>query len=150
MESTTPILNRMKTILTLLIACILTGSLCAQSILTTSPETPAEGRARRATENAQGVVRSVIGALRHAITDLWTTDYAANLATVQALGPQKTAELFGLYAQFIAGNRALLVAAGDTAAVAEIDVLAAKVPAHTVDPQTGVVTLTEPTLTPAP
>ena len=144
MESTTPTHNLMKTILTLL-ACILTGSLCAQSILTTSPETPAEGRARRATENAQGVVRSVIGALRHAITDLWSTDYAANLATVQAMGPQKTAELFSIYSQFISENRALLVAAGDTAAVAEIDALAAKVPAHTVDPLTGAVTLTEPT-----
>lgn len=129
----------MKTLL-ILIACA--ASACAQNLLTQPALPPATARAIRASENAQGLRNSILGGLRHSIDDLWSSDYAANVETAQALGP-KAAQLFALYENFMAPIRALLVAAGDTASVAELDALAAKVPAHTVN-QDGTVTITPP------
>lgn len=129
----------------------LTLTATAQSLLTDPPIPPAQARAIRAAENAQGLRNSILGGIRHSITDLWSEDYAANVATAQALGP-KAVELFSLYENFMAPIRALLSAAGDANSVAALDALAAKVPAHTKNPD-GTVTITpppEPEPTPAP
>ena len=135
----------MKKTITLLAVLVTALTVNAQSLLTDPPIPPAQSRAIRAAENAQGLRNSVIGGLRHSITDLWSDDYQANVETAAALGP-KAAQLFALYENFMAPIRALLAAAGDTQAVAELDALAAKVPAHTVN-QDGTVTITPP---PAP
>ena len=120
----------------------LTATASAQSLLTEPPIPPAQARAIRAAQNAQGLRNSVLGGLRHAITDLWSEDYAANVETAAALGT-KAGELFALYENFMGPIRALLLAAGDTSSVAELDALAAKVPAHTTNPD-GTVTITPP------
>lgn len=140
----------MKKTIALLAAFVaaLTLTATAQSLLTEPPIPAAQARAIRASENAQGLRNSILGGLRHSITDLWSDDYAANVATAQALGP-KAVELFTLYESFMAPIRALLVACGDTASVAELDALAAKVPAHTKN-QDGTVTLIAPSPTPTP
>ena len=134
----------MKTRYLILVACVaaFTTSIHAQSLLTAPPIPPAQARAIRAAENAQGLRNSIIGGLRHSITDLWSADYQANVETAAALGP-RAVELFSLYEAFMTSTRALLVASGDTAAVAELDALAALVPAHTKH-QDGTVTITEP------
>jgi len=138
----------MKTPLLAVLVTALTVNANAQSLLTDPPIPAAQARAIRAAENAQGIRNSIIGELRHSITDLWSSDYAANVETAQALGP-KAAPLFALYENFMGAIRALLLAAGDTNAVAELDALAAKVPAHTVN-QDGTVTITPPPPAPDP
>ncbi len=135
----------MKTKLTILASALLltvTPLLHSQSLLTEPALPPAFARAIRAQENAQGLRTSILGGLRHSITDLWSADHEANVATSTALGP-KAVELFSLYEAFVTSTRALLVAAGDTQSVAEIDALAALVPVHTKN-QDGTVTLTPP------
>ena len=117
----------------------------AQSLLTEPPLPAAQARAIRAPLNAQGLRDSILGGLRHSITDLWSADYEANAATAAALGT-KAGELFALYENFLGAIRALLVASGDTASVSQLDALAALVPAHTVNAD-GTVTITPP---PAP
>lgn len=135
----------MKTILTLTLTLALTLCANAQSLLTDPPIPPAQARALRAPLNAQGLRDSILGGLRHSITDLWSSDYEANVATAAALG-NKGGELFALYENFTTSIRALLAASGDTASVAQLDALVALVPAHTVNPD-GTVTITPP---PAP
>jgi hypothetical protein len=132
----------MKTLLTLL---ILTATCNAQSLLTDSPMPEPQARAVRAQQNAQGLRNSVLGGLRHSITDLWSSDYQTNVETAAALG-NNGAELYSLYQAFFTSIRQLLVAAGDNASVAELDSLAAKVPELTVNPD-GTLTIIEP---PAP
>ncbi len=139
----------MKTTLAILAVLVTACTANAQSLLTDPPIPPAQARAIRASENAQGLRNSIIGELRHSITDLWSEDHQANVETAQALGP-KAGQLFALYENFMGAIRLLLEAAGDTNAVAELDALATKVPAHTVN-QDGTVTITpppEPTPTP--
>jgi hypothetical protein len=114
----------------------------AQSLLTEPPLQPAQARAIRAAENAQGLRDSVIGGLRHSITDLWSSDHQANVETAVALG-NRAAELFSLYESFMASVRSLLVASGDTKAVAELDAIATLVPNH-VKNSDGTVTLITP------
>ena len=129
-------------------AAVCAGSILpahGQSLLTEPPIPAAQARAIRAASNAQGLRDSILGGLRHSITDLWSADYEANVATAAALG-SKAGELFALYENFTEAIRALLVACGDTASVAQLDALVALVPAHTVNPD-GTVTITPP---PAP
>ncbi len=135
----------MKTLITLAFALALCAGTSAQSLLTDPPIPAAQARAIRASENAQGLRNSILGGLRHSITDLWSSDYEANVATAAALGT-KAGELFALYDAFTTSIRALLVACGDTASVAQLDALVAQVPAHTVNLD-GTVTITPP---PAP
>jgi hypothetical protein len=137
-----------KTIALLAALAALTLTANAQSLLTDPPIPAAQARAIRAAENAQGLRNSILGGLRHSITDLWSDDYAANVATAQALG-SNGAELYQLYQAFFASTRALLVASNDTASVAEIDALAARIPALTVN-QDGTLTITAPDPTPEP
>ncbi len=136
---------------TLLLILALTTTAHAQSLLTESPLPPAQARAIRASENAQGLRNSILGGLRHSITDLWSNDYQANVETAQALGANG-AELYQLYQAFFSSTRALLVASGDTASVATLDALAAQVPALVVN-EDGTLTITpppEPEPTPEP
>jgi len=114
----------------------------AQSLLTEPPIPAAQARAIRAAENAQGLRNSILGGLRHSINDLWSADYQTNVDTAAALGTHG-AELYQLYQAFFASIRALLVASGDTASVAELDALAAQVPLLTVN-QDGTITITPP------
>lgn len=141
----------MKKTCLILAACVavLTINLNAQSILVDEPLPAADARAIRAQENAQGLRTSILGGLRHAITDLWTGDYATDSATCAALG-SKAGQLFSLYESFVPPIRALLVAYGDTASVSELDALVARVPAHNPPAQDGTVTLIEPEPTPTP
>jgi hypothetical protein len=132
----------MKKTIAILAACVAALTANAQSLLTDPPIPEAQARAIRAAENAQGLRNSILGGLRHSITDLWSDDYAANVATAQALGAHG-AELYQLYQAFFASTRALLVASNDTASVAELDALAARVPALTVN-QDGTLTITPP------
>jgi hypothetical protein len=131
-----------KTLLLLSSALVLTVTCNAQSLLTADPVPPAQSRAIRAAENAQGLRNSILGGLRHSITDLWSSDYETNVATAAALG-QNGAELYALYQAFFSSVRQLLVAAGDAASVAELDALAARIPALTVN-QDGTLTITPP------
>ena len=113
------------------------------SLLTEQPFTPAQSRALRAQGNVQGFRNTIIGGLRHCITDLWSSDdYGANVETATALGANG-GELYALYGAFLTSIRELLVASGDTASVADLDALAARVPALTVNPD-GTLTLTPP------
>jgi hypothetical protein len=133
----------MKThIIMLASALLLTITSNAQSLLTADPIPPAQARAIRAAENAQGLRNSILGGLRHSITDLWSADYETNVATAAALG-SNGAELYALYQAFFTSVRQILVAAGDSASVAELDALAARVPALTVN-QDGTLTITPP------
>ena len=132
----------MKTTIVLLAALVAAITANAQSRHTHPAIPPAQARAIRASENAQGLRNSILGGLRHSITDLWSTDYAANVETAQALGSHG-AELYQLYQAFFASTRALLVASGDAASVTELDALAAKIPALTVN-HDGTLTITEP------
>ena len=117
------------------------------SLLTSNPLTPAQERALRASANAQGLRDSILGGLRHSINDLWSTDYQSNVETSAALGANG-AELYALYQAFFGAIRQLLVAAGDTENVAELDALAARVPALTVNAD-GTLTITEPIVEPS-
>jgi len=112
------------------------------SLLTQNPLTPAQSRALRASSNAQGLRNAILGGLRHSITDLWSGDYTANVETAAALGANG-AELYSLYQAFFASIRDLLSASGDSASVAELDALAARVPALTVNAD-GTLTITPP------
>jgi hypothetical protein len=123
-------------------ALLLTVTSNAQSLLTADPVPAPQARAIRAAENAQGLRNSILGGLRHSITDLWSSDYETNVATAAALG-SNGAELYALYQAFFSSIRQLLVAAGDSASVAELDALAARVPALTVN-QDGTLTITPP------
>jgi hypothetical protein len=73
---------------------------------------------------------------------LWSSDHQANVETAVALG-NRAAELFCLYESFMASVRSLLVASGDTKAVAELDAIATLVPNH-VKNSDGTVTLITP------
>lgn len=131
-----------KTIL--ILAAFASGLLTvhAESLLTEPPLLPAQQRAIEAQRNVQGFRDSIIGGLRHSITALWSDDYATNVDTAAALG-SKGSELYQLYESFFTSVRALLVASGDTASVAELDTLAARVPALTVN-NNGTITITPP------
>jgi len=137
----------MKTNLALVAVLVAAFTLTAnaESLLTAPPLPPAQARAVRAAENAQGLRTSILGGLRHSITDLWSSDYQTNVETAAALGT-KGGELYALYSHFLATTRALLVASGDENSVVELDALAAKVPSLTVNPD-GTLTITPP---PAP
>ena len=140
-------------ILAILAALVTALTANAQSLLTDPPVPPAQARAIRAAENAQGLRNSIVGGLRHSINDLWSADYQINVDTAAALG-NKGGQLYALYQAFFQSTRALLVASGDTASAADLDALAAKVPALTVN-QDGTLTITrppdpDPTPTPAP
>lgn len=131
----------MKTIA--LLAVLVTAlTVNAQSLLTSPPIPASQARAIRASENAQGLRNSILGGLRHSITDLWSADYQANVETAASLGTHG-AELYQLYQAFFTSVRALLVASGDTSSVSELDALAAQVPALTVN-QDGTITITPP------
>jgi hypothetical protein len=132
----------------LVLILVLPVTCFAQSLLTDAPIPEAQARAIRAATNAQGLRDSVVGGLRHSINDLWSADYSANVETAAALGP-RAGELFALYENFMGAIRALLLAAGDTGAVAELDALAARVPAHTLNAD-GTVTITPPPPPPEP
>lgn len=129
------------TLLLLTTFCIGAG-LQAQSLLTEPPLPPAQARALRATANAQGLRDSILGGLRHSITDLWSGDYEQDVATATALG-NKGAELFALYENFTTAVRALLVGAGDTDAVAQLDAIMALVPEQTIN-EDGTITIVAP------
>ena len=132
----------MKTTLATLALLAAALTVNAQSLLTDPPIPPAQARAIRAAENAQGLRNSIVGGLRHSITDLWSADYQTNVDTSAALG-NKGGQLYALYQAFFQSTRALLVASGDAVSVAELDALAAKVPALTVN-QDGTLTITPP------
>jgi len=134
----------MKKTYLIIAACVvaLTINSPAQSILTEKPIPAEQARALRAVENAQGFRNSIIGGLRHSITDLWSSDHEANVATAAALGA-RGAELSIIYEAFFSQTRALLVAAGDTNSVADLDSLASRVPPHTRNPD-GTLTITPP------
>lgn len=118
------------------------STLHAQRLLTEQPIPPAQARAIRAQQNAQGLRDSIIGGLRHSINDLWSSDYAQNVETAAALGI-RGGELYSLYQAFFSSIRSLLVASGDTASVSELDALAARVPALIVN-EDGTLTIVEP------
>lgn len=130
----------MKTTLAILAACAAALTANAQNLLTEPPVPPAQARAIRAAENAQGLRNSILGGLRHSISDLWSADYQTNVETAAALG-DKGGQLYALYQAFFGAIRQLLAASGDTASVAELDALAARVPALTVN-QDGTLTIT--------
>ena len=134
----------MKTIPAILAVLVTALTVNAQSLLTDPPVPPAQARAIRAAENAQGLRNTIVGGLRHSITDLWSADYQTNVETAAALG-NKGGQLYALYQAFFSSVRALLVASGDAPSVSELDALAAKVPALTVN-QDGSLTITPPPL----
>jgi len=115
------------------------------SLLTQSALTPAQDRAVKIQTNAQSFRNAIIGEMRHGV-GLWSSNYEENFATSQALGLQKTAEIFALFAGFAGGVRAILVQFADADGVASVDAIIAQVPAHSIGAD-GIITLTPP---PAP
>ena len=129
----------------------LTCTAIAQSLLTDPPIDPAQARVIRSAENAKGLRDAIIGSLRHSVDDLWSSDYATNVATASALGT-RAKERFDAFGAVYSFARAFCAAQGDTKSVAELDAIAARIPARTINPN-GSVTITpppEPTPTPTP
>jgi hypothetical protein len=122
-------------ILALAAICI-AGNLQAQ-LLGTSPETPAERQARLIVESVESSKSAILGELRHNFRLLW--DSPDPQAVIDELGP-RAALLFAINGRLTQYVLTELSLAGDTAAIAEVQALLARIPAHTVN-EDGTVTL---------
>lgn len=119
----------MKTlILTLAAIAALTLHSNAQSILTTPLETPAQQAARETAQAVQAAKPALIGLLSDGVGRLWDSPDPAG--ALVALGPH-AAEVVGLYQGLATYLTATLTAAGDTAGLAEVQAILARVPALT-------------------
>jgi hypothetical protein len=138
----------MKTKLTLIASAVLltiTPLLHAQSLLTTSPETDAQIRAREVLVAPAQTRDVLLNQLNDATSRLW--DAPDPQAVLDVIGP-KAAELFTLNQAFAGIIAQLLTVNGDTAGLARLQGIAAKIKPHVVN-QDGTVTIL-PTPTPEP
>lgn len=124
------------------------GILHSQSLLTTPPETPYQKAARETVLGMQGMRNTNLGMLKDIVSRTFGTD-----------DHQAVMDLLGVHAGAVVANyesardwmTATLTANNDTAGLAELSAITAKVP-DLVKNQDGTVTVVipEPTPTPAP
>lgn len=132
----------------ILAACMaLTLSLHAQSILTTSPETPAQQAARETIASVQSTRTVLLGQLRDGVSRLW--DSPDPQGALDLMGPN-AAQVVGLYQALTTWLTTVLAQAGDTQGLAEIEAITAKVPPLTIHPDGTVTALPFPTPSPSP
>jgi hypothetical protein len=127
------------TLILTLAASLLAGNVHAQ-LLGAPPETPAERQARLIVESVESSKNAILGEFRHNFRLLW--DSPDPQAVLDALGP-RAALLFGINSRLTAYILTELTLAGDTAAIAEVNALLARIPSHTIN-EDGTVTLIEP------
>jgi hypothetical protein len=127
------------TLILTLAASLLAGNLNAQ-LLGPEPETPAQRQARIIVESVERSKAAILGELRHNFRLLW--DSPDPQAVLDALGP-RAGKLFGINSRLTQYILTELTLANDTAAIAEVNALLARIPSHTIN-EDGTVTLIEP------
>ncbi|MEI6491590.1 MAG: hypothetical protein WCO94_03495 [Verrucomicrobiota bacterium] len=137
----------MKKTILILAACAAAFTANAQSILTESPETPAQRTARETVASVQATRTVLIGQLRDGVTRLWSSPDPQG--ALDLLGSH-SAEVVGLYQSLIGYLQTVLGQAGDTQGLAEIAAISAKVPPLTVHPDGTVTALPFPSPVPSP
>jgi hypothetical protein len=126
-------------ILTLAAASLLAGNLHAQ-LLGPEPETLAQRQARIIVESVERSKAAILGELRHNFRLLW--DSPDPQAVLDALGP-RAGKLFGINTRLTQYVLTELTLANDTAAIAEVNALLARIPSHVVN-EDGTVTILPP------
>jgi hypothetical protein len=135
----------MKTLLTLAALAACTVTVTAQSLLTDTPITPEKRAAVQLAEGIQSSKRAMLGELRHNISIVW--DAPNPQAIIDELGTQ-AAEAFWLSNELATFLQNIMTAGNDTAGLAEVAAILAKVQPVTVH-EDGTVTV-DPTPTPTP
>jgi hypothetical protein len=110
------------------------------SILTLKLKTPEKEAAEKLIKGIQSTKRAVIGELRHNFNLLW--DNPNPQGVLDELGAN-AAEVFQINSSFVQFVISMLMAAGDTESVAEIQRLVSKIPPHTIN-EDGTVTINYP------
>jgi hypothetical protein len=105
-------------------ASLLAGNAHAQ-LLGAPPETPAERQARLIIESVESSKNAIIGEFRHNFRLLW--DSPDPQAVLDSLGP-RAGKLFGINSRLTAYVLTELTLANDTAAIAEVNALLARIP----------------------
>jgi hypothetical protein len=122
-----------------LAAAFVAGNAHAQ-LLGAPPETPAERQARLIVESVEASKNAILGEFRHNFRLLW--DSPDPQAVLDALGP-RAGLLFGINARLTAYVLNELTLAGDTAAIAEVNALLARIPPFEIN-EDGTVTILPP------
>jgi hypothetical protein len=138
----------MKNLILILIlaAAFVAGNNLHAQLLGAPPETPAERQARLIVESVESSKNAILGEFRHNFRLLW--DSPDPQAVLDALGP-RAGLLFAINSRLTAYILNELTLANDTAAIAEVNALLARIPAHTIN-EDGTVTLIEPEPEPTP
>ncbi len=130
----------MKKFIALLAALVCAGNLVAQNgtLLGEPPESDAQRQARLIVESVESSKRAFLGELRHNFRLLW--DSPDPQAVLDALGP-RAGKLFAINSRLTEYLATELTLAGDTAGLAELQALLSRTPPHTVNEETGSVTI---------
>lgn len=130
----------MRTLILIIGVAVAAVTTQAQSLLTVPPETPYQQAARETVLVLQGARNANLGIIRDGVGRTFGTDN--HQAVMDLLGTNARSAV-EMYEGMVAWMTATMTAANDTAGLAELAAITAKVPAYTKHAN-GTVTITPP------